>query len=138
MALSAEPAGAHVNVEPRLVQQGQATDIVVELPRLRPGAPPRRLEVVASGVEVLSSGLRGTKGSETRWNVRLRAEAPPGNVALVLRAVYADGRSVEVRTALTVVPADEPSSFPWAGAVAGVVLAFAVAAGALVVARRRS
>lgn len=88
-------------------------------------------------MEVLSSSLRAKVGTETRWNVRLRADAPPGNVALVLRALYADGRSVEVKDALTVVPADE-ESFPWAGAIAGLVLAVGLAAAALVVARRRS
>ncbi|MEA2467227.1 MAG: hypothetical protein QOJ57_1353 [Thermoleophilaceae bacterium] len=137
VALSAEPAGAHVNVEPRLLQRGEITDVVVELPRLRPGAPPRRLVVEGPGIEVLSSGLLALKGSESRWNVRLRADAPPGTVAIVLRAVYADGRAVEVRNALTVVPREEPSSFPWAGAVGGFLLAIATAAAALAIARRR-
>jgi hypothetical protein len=112
------------------------TGLVVELPRLRPGDPPERLEVEGRGVEVLASGLRTVSGSETRWNVRLRADAQPGNVALLLRAVYGDGRSVEVKDALTVVPRDE-ATFPWVG-VAGVLVAFGLAAAALVVARRRS
>jgi hypothetical protein len=133
-----QPAAAHVDVQPRLVAQGAVTQLVVELPRLRPGAPPERLVVEGPGLEVLSTGLRGTVGSETQWDVRLRAESAPGTVPLVLRAVYADGRAVTVRNSLTVVPAGDDGSFPWAAAGVGVALALGVAGGALVLARRRS
>ena len=138
LAATAEPAAAHVDVQPRLVERGTVTELVVELPRLRPGAPPERLVVEGRGLEVLSTGLRGVVGSETQWNVRLRAETSLGTVALVLRAVFADGESVTVRNSLTVVPADASGSFPWAAAGAGVALALGVAGGALVLARRRS
>ncbi len=113
------------------------TDVRVELPPLRPGPPPRRLEVEGDGIDVSSSDLQGTSGSETVWSVRLRATAAPGVVPLVLRAVYADGQSVEVDQQLTVAPAPETSGFPWAGVVAGTVLAVAFAAVALRLARRK-
>lgn len=109
---------------------------MVELPRLRPGAPPERLEVEGRELVVLASSLREVAGPETRWNVRLRTESPPGNVPLVLRAVYADGRSVEVEDALTVVPADE-TSFPWAVAISGTLLAVALTVSALFLVRRK-
>jgi hypothetical protein len=127
-----------VNVQPRLVERGVVTELVVELPRLRPGAPPQRLEVEGRGLEVRSTALRGTVGPETQWNVRLRADTAPGTVPLVLRALYADGESVAVRDSLTVVPADEADSFPWAGVSVGLALALGLAAGALFLGRRRS
>jgi hypothetical protein len=133
-----QPAAAHVDVRPRLVERGRVAELVVELPRLRPGGPPKRLEVEGAGVEVLSTGLRALVGSETQWDVRLRAEAEPGRVPLVFRAVFADGKSVEVKDALTVVPAAEEGSFPWAAAGAGVALVLGASAGALALARRRS
>jgi hypothetical protein len=138
LAATVEPAAAHVDVQPRLVERGRVAELVVELPRLRPGAPPERLVVEGRGLDVLSTRLREAVASETRWNVRLRAETPPGTVALVVRAVFADGGSVTVRDSLTVVPADESGSFPWAATGVGVVLALGVAGGALVLARRRS
>ena len=120
-------ARAHLDLRPRLVVQGELTDVRVELPQLRPGAPPSELEVEGDGIEVRSSELEGTLGSETFWTVRLRADGEPGIVPLALRAVYDDGRSVEVDQQLTVVPAPEGSSFPWpavaVGAAAGVTFA---------------
>ena len=112
-------------------------ELKVELPRLRPGPAPERLELEGAGLELQSSRLTGTAGSETQWAVRLRVESEPGRVALTLRPVYPDGRSVEVDDALTVVPGAESSGFPWLGAAVGTFLAVAVAAVALVVARRR-
>jgi hypothetical protein len=135
-AVSAQPALAHLDVRPSLVEQGVLTDVRVELPQLRPGPPPRALEVEGDGIDVISADLQGTSGSDTVWNVRLRATADPGVVPLVLRAVYADGQSVEVDQQLTVAPAPERSGFPWAGVVAGTLLAVAFAAVALRVARR--
>jgi hypothetical protein len=133
-----QPAAAHVDVQPRLVQRGAVTEVVVELPRLRPGAPPERLEVEGRGLEVVSTVLRGVVGSETQWNVRLRADTTPGTVPLALRAVYPDGHAVTVRDALTVVPRDESGPFPWAWVGGGVAVAAGAAAGALALARRRS
>jgi hypothetical protein len=133
-----QPAAAHVDVRPRLVERGRVAELVVELPRLRPGGPPKRLDVEGAGVEVLSTGLRALVGSETQWDVRLRADSEPGRVPLVLRAVYADGKSVEVKDALTVVPAAQEGSFPWVAAGAGVALVLGASAGALALARRRS
>jgi hypothetical protein len=132
-----EPAAAHVSVQPRLVEQGAVAELQVELPRLRPGAAPERLEVEGAGIELLSSRLTGTAGSETQWAVRLRVESEPGRVPLRLRPVYPDGRSVEVEDTLTVVPGAESSGFPWLAAAVGTFLAVAVAAVALVVARRQ-
>ena len=136
--VSVEPAAAHLDIRPSLVEQGVVTDIRVELPQLRPGAPPRRLEVEGDGIEVLSADLQGTLGSDTLWNVRLRATAEPGVVPIVLRAIYADGRSVEVDQQLTVVPGPERSGFPWAGVLAGAFLAVAFAALSLRLARRKA
>ena len=82
--------------------------------------------------------MQGTSGSDTLWNVRLRATAAPGAVPIVLRAVYADGRSVEVDQQFTVAPGPERSGFPWVGVVAGVLLAVAVAAFSLRFARRKA
>jgi hypothetical protein len=136
--LSTGTAFAHVDVRPRLVQQGATVDLVVELPALRPGGPPERLEVTGPGLETVSTRLQELVGRETRWSVRLRANAEPGRVPLVLRAVFPDGRSVRVGEALTVVPApDAGNGFPVAAAAAGVVVALALAAAVLGVARRR-
>ena len=59
-------------------------------------------------------------------------------VPIVLRAVYADGKSVEVDQQLTVAPAPEQSSFPWVVVVVGALLAFAFAAVTLRLARRKA
>lgn len=136
--LAAEPAHGHVDLRPRLVVQGELTDVRVELPRLRPGAPPNGLELEGDGIEVRSAALQGTRRAETFWTVRLRADAEPGVVPVVLRALYEDGRAVEVDQQLTVVPAPEGSSFPWAGVVAGALLAVAFAAVSLRLARRKA
>ena len=136
--VTAQGAAAHVDVRPRLVEQGEIAQLRVELPKLRPGPAPERIEVEGAGIEVLSARLQGTKGSETVWTVRLRPTAPHGEVPLILRAVYAGGEAVEVRDSLTVVPAPEASSFPWAVVAGGTLLAFALALGLLRLARRRA
>jgi len=140
--LLTQPALAHVDVQPRLVEQGTDTVLQIELPQLRAGAPPVRLVAEGDGVTMLASSLLGVAGAETRWSVRLRVSAavPPGELLLVLRAFFADGESVEVDGTIVVVPpAAEPAgAFPWLGAAAGVILAFAVAAAALILSRRRS
>ncbi|MGZ8693117.1 MAG: hypothetical protein ACXWZY_06765 [Gaiellaceae bacterium] len=136
MALPPQPADAHLTVQPRLFEQGKVTDVLVELPRLRPGPPPVRLKLEAVGIEVISSRLREVVGSETRWDVRARTDAPPGNVALVLRAGFADGETVEVGDTLTVVPPETTGSFPWIAAVAGAALAVGLAIAAFVLVRR--
>ena len=105
-------------MQPRLLQPGEITELRVELPQLRPGAPPEKLEVEGPGLEVLSTRLQSVVASETRWTARVRADAEtePGVLPLVLRAVYADGESVEVEDAITVVPRGDASGtqFPWA------------------------
>lgn len=141
--LLTEPSLAHVDVQPRLVAQTALTELRIELPRLRAGAPPVRLEVEAQGVDVLASRLLGVAGGETRWSVRIRVSpaVPAGELPLVLRGVFADGESVEVDSGITVVPgAEEPAAdaFPWVAVAAGAALALAVAAAGLVLARRRS
>ena len=138
MAVSAQPALAHLDIRPTLVEQGEVTDVRVELPQLRPGGPPDQLEVEGDGVEIISSVLQGTSGSDSVWIVRLRPTAAPGAVPIVLRAVYADGRSVEVDQQLTVAPRPETSGFPWVGVVAGVLLAVAFAVLALRLVRRKA
>jgi hypothetical protein len=138
LTVLAHPALAHLDIRPTLVEQGLVTDVRVELPQLRPGPPPDRLEVEGDGIEVISSVLQGTSGSDTVWNVRLRATAAPGAVPIVLRAVYADGRSVEVDQQLTVAPGPERSGFPWIGVAVGAFLAVAFSVLALRVARRKA
>ena len=136
--LSAQPALAHLDIRPSLVEQGVATDIRVELPQLRPGGPPGELQLEGHGIEVLTADLQGTSGSDTVWNVRLRATGEPGVVPIVLRAVYADGNSVAVDQQLTVAPAPERSGFPWIGVVVATLLAIAIAAVTLRVTRRKA
>ena len=138
LALPVQPALAHLDIRPTLIEQGVTTDIRVELPQLRPGGPPDQLEVEGDGIEVISSTLQGTSGSDSVWTVRLRATAPPGAVPIVLRAVYADGRSVDVDQQFTVAPRPETSGFPWIGVMAGVALAVALAVLALRLARRKA
>lgn len=137
-----EPALGHVDVQPRLVVQGTATELRIELPQLHAGAPPIRLEVEGDGVAVLASSLREVAGAETLWRVRLRVSpaVPQGELLLILRAFFADGESVEVDGAVTVVPpAEEPAGvFPWRGVAAGVTLALAFGVVVLLLARRRS
>jgi hypothetical protein len=136
--VTAEGAWAHVDVQPRLVEQGVITQLRVELPKLRPGPAPQRIEVEGAGLEVLSARLQGRKGSETVWSVRVRADAPPGQVPLILRAVYTGGAAVEVRNSLTVVPKPEASSFPWVVVAGCTLLALALALVLLRLARRRT
>jgi hypothetical protein len=136
--VTAQDAWAHVDVQPRLVEQGEIAQLRVELPKLRPGPAPERIEVEGAGIEVLSTRLQGTKGSETVWSVRLRPTASPGEVPLILRAVYTGGEAVEVRDSLTVVPAPEASSFPWAVVAGGALLALLLALVVLRLARRRT
>lgn len=140
--LVTEPALGHVDVRPRLVEQGTATELRIELPQLRAGPPPVRLEVEGEGVAVLATSLQGVSGAETRWNVRLRVNrsVPSGDLLLILRAFFTDGESVEVDSGITVVPpmAEGASgTFPWLGVVAGVSLALAFAGTGLFLARRR-
>ena len=136
--LSAQPALAHLDIRPSLVEQGAATDVRVELPQLRPGPPPSKLEVEGNGVEVLSARLQGTSGSDSVWDVRLKATAEPGVVPIVLRAVYAGGTSVAVDQQLTVAPASERSGFPWLVAVVAALLGVGLAVISLRVARRKA
>ncbi len=127
-----------MDVRPGVVEQGTVTELRIELPQLREGRAPERLVVEGAGIEVLSTGLQERAGPETRWLVRLRADAPPGRVPIVLRAVFADGAAVEIDSALTVVPAAAEEPFPVAGVTAGVLLAVAFAVAALLVARRKA
>ena len=138
-----EVAPAHVDVQPRLVQLGTVTDLRIELPQLRAGAPPERLEVEGEGVTVLDSKLEEVVGAETRWSVRLQVSptVPPGEKLLVLRGLFADGESVEVDGTIVVVPPPEEEtsgSFPWLLVAVGTTLAIGLGVAALVVARRRS
>jgi hypothetical protein len=143
--LLAQPALAHVDVRPRLVEQGKTTQLRVELPQLRAGAPPVRLEVEAHGLSVFSSRLQGVAGAETVWSARVRVSTavPAGDLRLVLRALFADGKSVDVDAAITVVPGpsgaqqDATGAFPWLVVAVGVTFAIALAASVLVLARRR-
>jgi hypothetical protein len=139
LLLLAEPSLAHVDVRPRLVEQGVTTALRVELPRLRAGAGPVRLEIDGDGVIVLAGSLGGLVRGETVWNGQVRVDAEPGVLPVMLRAIYADGRSVEVDATLTVVPPEQQeSAFPWPVVIVGVLLAVSLAVGLLAFARRRA
>jgi hypothetical protein len=141
LAVSAvEPAYAHLDVRPGVVEAGRAVDLLVELPSLRPGSNPVALEVEGEGLEVLSTRLVDAVGGDTLWTARVRVDSDPGQLPLLLRAVYADGRSVEVGQALVVLPGEEESSdsFPWLAAVLVVAAAIALAVATLLLARRRA
>lgn len=124
-----------MQVTPTLVEAGAVVELRVELPRLRVGAAPVGLEVEAPRLEVLETELERAWSSETVWRARVRSEAEPGQVPLLLRARFADGASVEVGSVLTVVPA-ETSSLPWVGLGAALVLAGALLAAGLRLRRR--
>ena len=127
-----------MDVRPGVVERGAVAELRVELPRLRAGPAPVRLEVEGPGIEVLATRLQGLAGAETHWLVRLRAAGPPGRVPIVLRALFADGEAVEVDSALTVVPATAAKPFPVVAIVVGGLLAAAFAASALFLARRKA
>ena len=142
-ALGAEPALGHVDVTPRLVEQGKATQLRVELPQLRAG--PRR-----SGWKSKATASPSSTAACRRLPARNTLERPsscqprctPGELLLILRAVFADGESVEVDGAVTVVPpapqgSEASDEFPWLGVAAGVTLALALAVAVLLLARRR-
>ena len=135
-----EPAYAHVDVRPGVVEAGRAIDLLVELPLLRPGSNPVALEVEGEGLEVRSTRLVDATGGETVWTARIRVDSDPGQLRIVLRAVYADGRSVEVDQVLIVLPGEEKveDGFPWVAVVVGMTAAMALAAAALLLARRRA
>ena len=137
--LVTEPALGHVDVRPGLVEQGAVAQLLVELPQLRAGPPPIRLEVEGNGLAVLASDLQRVAGAETVWSVRIRVTSRPGQMSVILRAFFADGESVEVDSGITVVPPAESSSggFPWRGVVAGVTLGLCVAVAGLLATRRR-
>ena len=127
-----------MQILPGVVEQGAVVELRVELSQLRPGPPPSSLELEAPGIASLSTRLEETAGAETRWRARVRADGPAGDVPVVLRAVYADGRTVEVDQTLTIVPAAERPGFPWPAAIAGTLLVLAFAAVALFLARRKA
>ena len=72
----------------------------------------------ATGSRSFRLVLQGTKGSETVWSVRLRANAAPGQVPFVLRAVYAGGEAGGGRPTVHSGARAGGVSFPWAGVVA--------------------
>ena len=136
--MSAQPAFAHVDVRPTLIEEGPLAEIRVELPPLVGGRAPAGLEVEGPGIEVLSVRQQESPPPDTVWLVRLRANGRTGEVPLVLRALYGGGRSVDVDAALTVVPGPDDAGFPWLPVAIGSLLAVAFAAAGLVVARRKA
>ncbi len=110
----------------------------VELPRLRPGAPPTGLGVSGGGVRQLSAEAAGLAGAESRWRVRVRVGAPPGPLTLLLRADFADGQTVVVRHAVTVVPAARSGGGTSTALLVGVAAASLAAAGGLALLLARS
>jgi hypothetical protein len=136
-ALLPSAAAALVDVRPGLLEAGEDVDLLVELPELRPGDPPTALDVRGAAVRQISSRAAGRVGVETQWRVRVAVVAEPGPSELRLRASFADGRVVEVRRAVTVVPAEADGGVPVAAAAAAAAGLLALL-GAAVVLRRRS
>jgi hypothetical protein len=136
--VSAEPATAHVDVRPDLVERGEVVDIQIELPLITPGPDLVRLEIEGDGIDAVSTRKLDIAGPESHWSARVRVDAPEGRAPFVLRAFYADGDSVEFRQAFTVVPGTEEESFPLTAVIVGVGAAVALAAGGLLAARRRA
>ena len=139
-ALSVEPAHAHLDVRPGVVQSGEVVDLRVELPRLRPDALPVSLELEGDGLEVLSTRLIDAVDGDTLWTARIRVDAAPGNLPLVLRAVFADGRSAQVDHSLLVLPGrPDGGGIPWVAVLLGITAAAALTGAAfLLLARRRA
>jgi hypothetical protein len=129
-------AVAHVDVRPGLLEAGRDVDLLVELPELRPGAPPTALAVRGPAVEQISSRAAGRAGVETQWRVRVSVVAAPGPSELRLVASFADGEVVEVRRAVTVVPAAEGGGVPPAAVTAATVALLALIGAAIVLRRR--
>ena len=134
----AQPAAAHVEVTPGVLESGREVVLEIELPLLRPGPPPTSLAVSGRGVRQLAADAAGRAGVETRWRVRVRVDAEPGPLQLLLRASFADSRSVDVRQSLTVVPTRDSngSSVPEVAAAATAAVGAALVALALVARRR--
>jgi hypothetical protein len=132
-------APAHLEINPGLLESGRDVDLEIELPELRPGGPPTSLAVSGEGVRQLGSRPAGTRGRETRWEVRVHVAAAPGPTELVLRAGFADGGTVEVRRVVTVVPARGDDGLPVAAAaLAALGLAGLVAAAVILRRPRRA
>ena len=134
--LAAGEAAAHVDVRPGLLESGTEVELLVELPELRPGEPPTALSVGGDDVRQLSSRPAGRAGQKTQWSVRIAIDAPPGPAELLLTASFADGEVVEVRRAVTIVPATADDATPFA-AFAAAAVALAALVGAAIVLRRR-
>ena len=135
--VSAEPAAAHVDVRPDLVEQGEVVELRIELPLIVPGPDFVRLEIEGEGIEVLSTRKLDTVGPESVWSSRVRVDAPVGRATFVLHPFYANGDSVEFRQAFTVVPAEE-DSFPLAAVLVGAGVAVAIGAAVVLLLRRRA
>ena len=139
LALLVPAAGiAHVDVRPGLLEAGQEVELRVELPELRPDATPTRLDVSGPGVQQLSTRGAGRSGEETRWRVRVLVTAQPGPTALLLHARFADGRSVEVRRSVTVVPAQAEASGGPVAVFAAAAVGLGALLGAAILLRRRA
>jgi hypothetical protein len=134
--IGATPAFAHVDVAPRLLEAGEETTLRVELPRLRPGAPPTDVAVAGAGVRQLSAEAAGLIGVESRWRVRVRVDAEPGPLTLLLRAEFADGETVVVRHPVTVVPARSGGGRSAATLVAGAAAVIVAVGSAVLLVRR--
>jgi hypothetical protein len=129
-------AAAHVDVRPGLLEAGTEMDLLVELPELRPGEPPTSLTVEGDDIRQLSSEPAGRVGRETQWDVRVAVDAAPGPGELRLIASFADGEAVEVRRAVTVVPAADDDATPFGAIAAASVSLLALLAAAVVLRRR--
>ena len=113
-------------------------DLRLELPILDPGSALSSVEVEADGLELLSTRRLPSTGPEAVWSARVRIDAEPGPLVVILRAIHGAGEPVEFRQQLTVVPASDDSPFPWGTVAIGVVLALGATIAVLWLARRRA
>ncbi|MBA2331212.1 MAG: hypothetical protein H0V94_00280 [Actinobacteria bacterium] len=110
ISLGSGEAHAHLDIRPGLLESGREQTLQIELPELRSGGRPVALAVSGAGVRTIASTLVGRRGAESRWRVRVAIRAEPGPIELRLRVRFPDGRSVNLRQAMTVLPAASTGS----------------------------
>lgn len=160
--VSASAAGAHILPQPTFVAQGAPTTISLAVPNER--APhstvgvvvtlPRRFTIDSTpptdGWDVTTEGRTVTwaggplRGTETAtFHIELQTDAEPGPVTLEAVQRYDDGRSVDWKVPLSVVPgqlgteAGSDGGGSWVIPIAVLVLVVAGSIVALVLVRRR-
>jgi uncharacterized protein YcnI len=150
-------ASAHVFPTPQFIASGSTGDISLDVPNERKEPMTGFTITAGEGLtiehahpndgwaeELSGSTASWTGGSiphlaQTTFGISLRADAPPGPVAMQAEQLYDSGAVVRWPVSLTVVPAEETSSQNLAlAAVVGLMGLLVVAAVAMVAWRRRA